>query len=91
MRTIINIKAEKTVKEEAQKTAKELGLSLSTLINAYLKQFIRTKRVYFSLAPNVSHDLERLLGRTDFDISRNKNLSLPASSQKELDKYFTSL
>lgn len=91
MRTIINIKAEKSVKEEAQKTAKELGLSLSALLNAYLKQFIRTKRVYFSLAPDMSPELERLLGRIDFDIARNKNLSRPVSSPKELDSYFASL
>ncbi|MBU1131050.1 type II toxin-antitoxin system RelB/DinJ family antitoxin [Patescibacteria group bacterium] len=47
--TIINIKTNPKVKSEAKKTAADLGLSLSGVLNAYLRQFIRTKSVYFSL------------------------------------------
>lgn len=45
---VINIKTEEEVKLKAQKIAKELGLSLSGIINAYLKQLIKTKTVVFS-------------------------------------------
>lgn len=44
----ILIKTEPQVKAKAQKTAKELGFSLSSLINAYLRQLIKTKTVIFS-------------------------------------------
>ena len=46
---VITIKTPLEVKTQAQGTAKELGFSLSSLINAYLRQLIKTKVVHFSL------------------------------------------
>jgi addiction module RelB/DinJ family antitoxin len=46
---VINIKTQPEVKLKAQAIARDLGLSLSSLINAYLKQFVKTKKVTFSL------------------------------------------
>ena len=49
MRTaIINIKTNSNVKAKAQKIASQLGFSLSSLINGYLNQLIRTKTIHFS-------------------------------------------
>jgi len=45
---VINIKTDPKVKTDAQKIARQIGVSLSSLINAYLKRFIRTKTVTFS-------------------------------------------
>ena len=47
MKVIINIKTEKEIKENAQSIAKEMGISLSDVINASLRNFIRTREVYF--------------------------------------------
>ena len=47
-KTILNIKIEKSIKEEAQKVSKELGLPLGTAITAFLKQFIREKEITLS-------------------------------------------
>jgi len=91
MKTLINIKTDRDVKISAQKLAKELGLSLSAVVNAYLKQFIRTKAVNFSVMPQMSPELEKLLGKIDYDIARGKNLSPAMSSGKDIDKYFESL
>ena len=44
----VNFKTEPKVKEQAQKTAENLGFTLSSVLNAFLKQFIRTKTVHFS-------------------------------------------
>ncbi len=46
---IINIKTDIKVKKESQKIAADLGLSLSGVINGFLKQFIRNKAVLFTL------------------------------------------
>jgi addiction module RelB/DinJ family antitoxin len=43
--TSLHIKIEPAIKEQAQKTAEELGLSLSAVTKALLKQFIRTKQL----------------------------------------------
>jgi DNA-damage-inducible protein J len=47
--TVINIKTDVRVKKEAQKVAADLGLSLSGVINGFLKQFVRDKTVLFTL------------------------------------------
>ncbi len=47
--SVVNIKTDNTVKNQAKDIASELGLTLSGVINGYLKQFIRTKTVYFTL------------------------------------------
>jgi addiction module RelB/DinJ family antitoxin len=45
---VINIKTQPETKAKAQEIAKAIGVSLSSLLNAYLKQFIRTKSITFS-------------------------------------------
>lgn len=44
----IYIKTEPQVKAQAQKIAKEMGLSLSSLLNAWLRHVIKTKTITFS-------------------------------------------
>ncbi|NBD73625.1 type II toxin-antitoxin system RelB/DinJ family antitoxin [Patescibacteria group bacterium] len=46
--TILNVKTDKKLKEEAKKVSQELGVPLSTVINAFLKQFVRDREVTFS-------------------------------------------
>lgn len=91
MKAVINVKTDKDIKKYAQEVAGELGLSLSTVINAYLRQFIRNKEIHLSIAPRMSPELEKYLGGIEKDIRKNRNLSGPFSSKKELDEYFASL
>ena len=46
--TILTVKTDKQLKSEAKKVAEELGVPLSTVVNAFLKQFVRDKEVTFS-------------------------------------------
>lgn len=46
--TAIYIKTEITTKKQAQQIARDLGLSLSAIVNGFLKHFIKTKTVTFS-------------------------------------------
>lgn len=48
MNVVINIKTDSKIKKAAQKTAEELGLSLSGVINSYLHQFVRSQTVFVS-------------------------------------------
>ncbi len=45
---LINIKTDPKIKKQAQKVAKNLGFSLSSLLNAYLRHFVETETVFFS-------------------------------------------
>lgn len=45
---IINVKTEPEVKTRAQKIADEMGFALGSLINGFLHNLIKTKRVEFT-------------------------------------------
>ena len=91
MKTVINIKTDKEVKKDAQKIAADLGFSLSAIINAYLKQFVRNKEVYFGNIPHMSSGLEKLLRGIEKDIKEKKNISSGFSTKKEIEKHFSNL
>lgn len=86
MNTVIHIKANKEVKENAQKLAAKLGLSLSDVINASLRNFIRTREIHFSDVPVMTPELEKLLDTIDDDIKHNRNLSPGFKTAEELIK-----
>ncbi|MFA5755371.1 MAG: type II toxin-antitoxin system RelB/DinJ family antitoxin [Candidatus Paceibacterota bacterium] len=91
MKAIINIKTEKEIKENAQNIAKEMGISLSDIINASLRNFIRTREVYFSAVPRMTPEFEKILGKIDKNIEEGKNLSPALSSPEEINSYLDNL
>ena len=91
MKSVINIKTDKRIKENAQKIAKDIGLSLSDVVNASLRNFIRTREVYFSAIPRMAPEFERLVGKIDKDIKEKKNLSPSLSSSEKINDYLDNL
>ena len=88
---MINIKADKEVKEEAQRLAKKLGLSLSDVMNVSLRNFIRTREVRISDIPHMTPELERLLTRVERDLEKGKNLSPAFKTGEEAVRYLNKL
>ena len=91
MEAVINIKTKSDLKTKAQELATELGLSLSAVLNGYLRQFVRNKAVNFSLVPQMAPALEEELKSIEYDIERNKNISRAMTSKKELRAYLSNL
>lgn len=91
MKTVIHIKADREVKENARRAAEDLGLTLSDVINASLRNFIRTREVIFSDIPTMTPELEKLLDSVEEDIKRGRNLSPAFKSAKEMDEYLDAL
>jgi len=91
MKIMINIKADKEVKENAQALAKDLGLPLSGIINALLKEFVRNRSVSFSAVPKMTRALENVLGKVENDIKNKKNIVGPFRTAEEMNKYLDSL
>lgn len=69
---VINIKTEPKTKKEAQKIAQKIGVSLSSLINAYLKHVVRTKKVEFDLSEEPSDYLIKAMKKADKDLAEGK-------------------
>ena len=90
MRTVIHIKADKEIKENASRVAKELGLNLSDVINASLRTFIRTRTVIFSDTPQMTPELEKYLEKVEEDIKHQRNMIGPFSTPEEMDQYLDS-
>lgn len=63
--TSLHIKVESDIKIQAQKTAEELGLSLSAVMKALLKQFIRTQRLSVSVSEEPSPYMIEALKKSD--------------------------
>lgn len=57
MNTILNIKTDKALKMQAQELAQEMGIPLTTVINSYLKQFVREQKFTLSIDPPINTKL----------------------------------
>lgn len=73
--TSLHIKIEPDIKKHAQKIADELGLSLSAVMKALLKQFIRTKSLSVGISETPNEYLIRSLKQSDEDIKAGRTLS----------------
>jgi len=68
----INIRTDKKLKAQAAKVAQELGFSLSTLLNAYMKRLVKTKTVHFKESYEPTAYLKRLIKETDRELAEGK-------------------
>lgn len=91
MKTTINIKADSEVKESAQEAARDLGVPLSVVLNALLKEFVRNRSFAVSSMPRMTPYLESIIGRVEKDLKQGKNISPVFSSAKAANDYLDSL
>jgi len=89
-KTLLNIKIDKKMKQEAQNVAKELYLPLGTIINAYLRELIREKRVLFSVPPTPNKQTQKLLRKIKNDLKLKKKSPGPFNYE-EATTYLNSL
>ena len=64
---VINVKTEADLKAQAQAVAADLGFSLSSLINAFLKNLARTRAINFSASEEPSDYLIQALKESEAD------------------------
>ena len=83
-KTVINFKIDSEVKEEAQKLARELGMPLSTIVNAQLRELIRTRAFSVSAEPRMTPYLERILEGVERNRKTGKNITRTNSIQETL-------
>lgn len=83
---VINIKTEPETKKGAQQVAAQIGISLSALINAYLKHLVRTKKVEFTLDEEPSPYLIKVLKKAEENYKKG-NTSPAFTNAKDAIKY----
>ena len=75
MKTVLNVKTDVEVKAQAQSMAKHLGVPLSVVVNAYLKEFIRSGEFTLRSEPELKPAVAKRLKHALQDIEADKNLS----------------
>lgn len=83
---VINIKTEPETKRKAHEVAQEIGISLSSLINAYLKELIKTKKVQFSAGEEPSDYLIKTIKNAEENYKKG-NTSPAFSNAKDAIKF----
>lgn len=77
MNTTLTIKTEKKLRNDAKRTADELGVPLTTVINAMLRQFVREKELTVSVDPKPTRAKLALWEKISLEMEKKKD-SLPS-------------
>ncbi len=84
---MLNIKTDTETKLAAQKIAKEIGVPLSTVVNAQLKKFIRERKVELIAPFEPNAHTQKLLDEAEKEFSQGT----PHGPSKSVDALMKSL
>ena len=84
MNTTLLLKTDKALKDEASRVAKELGVPLTTVINAYLRQFVRDRKISLSMEPQLSQKKLKELIAISAEMDYGRNIGIKTNDPKKL-------
>jgi addiction module RelB/DinJ family antitoxin len=87
---LLSIKTDEQTKKELQAFAKELGLTSTALVNALIKQSLRTKHVELSTSLEPTPYLQKLIKEAEADYAAGRNITT-VNTREELEDYLNSL
>ena len=90
-KTIINIKVSKALKQDAQDLADEIGVPLTTVITASLKEFVRSRSLIVSAFPRLKPEIEHELNEAITDLKSGKNVSKIFTKPDDIAAHLKSL
>jgi addiction module RelB/DinJ family antitoxin len=83
-KTMISVKVDKKLKEQATKIVSELGFSLSAVINANLKKIVREKKIEYKIDSECNSELVKSVLEAEKDYYEGKNILGSFSTMKEI-------
>lgn len=72
MNTVISVRTDKKIKNAAAQVAKSAGISLSALINSYLRQIVATRRIELYAPEPMTPKLEGLIAEVEAELADGK-------------------
>lgn len=87
MTSLLTVRTDTKLKKQAAKIASRLGFTLSSIVNAYLKDFVKTKTVHFEERYEPTPYLKRVIKTVEKDIKSGKNLSPAFDNAKDAIAY----
>ena len=86
----INFKTDDATKAKAQAVAKQIGIPLSNLLNAYLYELANTGSVHFTTSEPMTEKMEALIAEAEKDIATGE-VSEPFETLEEMFEHLDSL
>lgn len=90
MKTVLNVKTDKEVKERAKNLAAHLGIPLSTIVNAYLKEFVNSGSFSVTREPSLKTVVRNLIKKQSLEAKAGKNVSPSFASHKDAMEWLNS-
>jgi len=90
-KTILNIKTDPSTKLQIQEFAAELGVPVSVIMNAQIKQMLRDRKIILSTELEPTPYLVKIMEQVEKDIKTGRNMSPSFSTAKEAINYLKSL
>ena len=90
-KTILNVKLPKKLKADAQALADEIGIPLSIVVTANLKEFVRSRSVTIAALPRLRPEIEQELGEAIHDYRQGKHVSPVFKNGRDVTQYLESL
>lgn len=87
---IVNFKTDDVTKAKAQVVAKQIGIPLSNLLNAYLHQLASTGVVHFTASEPMTEKMERAIAKAEKEIAAGE-VSGPFETLEEMFAHLDSL
>ncbi len=72
MKTVLNIKIEKSLKTEAQAVAETFGIPLGTIVNALLRQLVHTKEISLNMSGEPTPFLKSVIKDSESEFAKSE-------------------
>jgi len=82
---ILNIKTDPSTKQQIQEFAAELGVPVSVIINAQIKQMLRDRKIVLSTELEPTPYLEKIMKQVEEDLKTGRNITRTLSKKEALD------
>ncbi|HUD03815.1 MAG TPA: type II toxin-antitoxin system RelB/DinJ family antitoxin [Patescibacteria group bacterium] len=87
---VVNFKTDDVTKAKAQAVAKQIGIPLSNLLNAYLYELASTGSVHFTASEPMTEKMEKLIEQAEKEIAAGE-VSGPFETLEEMFVHLDSL
>ena len=87
---IVNFKTDDATKAKAQAVAKQIGIPLSNLLNAYLYELASTGSVHFTASEPMTEEMEKAIEQAEKEIAAGE-VSGPFKTLEEMFAHLDSL
>lgn len=83
-KTILNIRTDPETKQQIQELAAELGVPVSVILNAQIKQILRDRKIILSTELEPTPYLEKIMRQVESDLLAKRNIIETATASEAM-------